>query len=88
MYLLGSKVTVYTDHQALVSSFIPYLKSQTKGILTQWYLRLSQYLLNVSLEHWPGRVSKAADALSQAPVSGVLQMQVVEEEEPIMNKKS
>ena len=27
VYLLGNKVTVYTDHQALVSSFIPYLKS-------------------------------------------------------------
>ena len=31
VYLLGNRVTVYTDHQALVSSFIPYLKSQTKG---------------------------------------------------------
>ena len=38
VYLLGSKVTVYTDDQALVSSFIPYLKSQTKGILARWYL--------------------------------------------------
>lgn len=39
VYLLGSKVTVYTDHQALVSAFIfiPYLKSQTKGILARWY---------------------------------------------------
>ena len=25
VYLLGEKVTVYTDHQALVLSFIPYL---------------------------------------------------------------
>ena len=33
VYLLGNKVTVYSDHQALVSSFIPYLKSQTKGLL-------------------------------------------------------
>ena len=38
VYLLGSKVPVYTDHQALVSAFIPYLKSQTKGILARWYL--------------------------------------------------
>ena len=66
VYLLGSKVTVYTDHQALVSSFIPYLKSQTKGILARWYLRLSQYLPNVTLEHKPGSVNKAADALSSA----------------------
>ena len=41
VYLIGSKVTVYTDHQALVSSFISYLKSQMKGILARWYLRLS-----------------------------------------------
>ena len=68
IYLLGSKVTVYTDHQALVSSFIPYLKSQTKGILTRWYLMLSQYLPNVTLEHKPGSVNRAADALSRAPV--------------------
>lgn len=27
VYLLYNKVTVYTDNQALVSSFIPYLKS-------------------------------------------------------------
>ena len=39
VYLLGNKVTVYMDHQALVSSFMPYLKSQTKGTLARWYLR-------------------------------------------------
>ena len=68
MYLLGNKVTVYTDHQALVSSFIPYLKSQTKGLLARWYLRLSPFLPNIILEHKPGSVNKAADALSRAPV--------------------
>lgn len=62
-------MTVYTDHQALVSSFIPYLKSQTKGLLARWYLRLSPYLPNITLEHKPGSVNKAADALSRAPVT-------------------
>ena len=76
---------VYTDHQALVSSFIPYLKSQTKGILARWYLRLSQYLPNVTLEHKPGSVNRVADALSGVPVPEVLQMEIVEEE-PIMDK--
>jgi len=33
VYLLENKVTIYTDHQDLVSSFLPYLKSQTKGIV-------------------------------------------------------
>ena len=68
VYLLGNKVTVYTDHQALVSSFIPYLKSQTKGLLARWYLRLSPFLPNISLQHKPGTVNQAADALSRAPV--------------------
>ena len=64
VYLLGSKVTVYPDHQALVSSFVPYFKSQMKGILARWYLRLSQYLPNVTLEHKPGSVNREADTLS------------------------
>ena len=33
VYLLGNKVTVYIDHQALVSAFLPHLKSQTRGLL-------------------------------------------------------
>ena len=68
VYLLGNKVTVYADHQVLVSSFIPYLKSQTKGLLARWYLRLSPLLPNIILEHKPGSVNKAADALSRALV--------------------
>lgn len=68
VYLLGSKVTVYTDHQALVSAFIPYLKSQTKGILARWYLRLSQYLPNVTQEHKARSINEAADTFSRAPV--------------------
>ena len=35
IYVLGNQVTVYTDHQALVKSYLPYLKSQTKGILAR-----------------------------------------------------
>ena len=61
VYLLGNQVKAYTDYQALVSAFIPYLKSQTKGILARWYLRLSQYLLNITLKHKPGRSNVAAD---------------------------
>ena len=68
VYLLGNQVKAYTDYQALVSAFIPYLKSETKVILARWYLRLSQYLPNVTLEHKPGRSNVAADAFSRAPV--------------------
>ena len=28
VYLLGNSFTMYTDHQALVSAFIPHMKSQ------------------------------------------------------------
>ena len=28
--------TVFTDHQALVKTYVPYLKNQTKGILARW----------------------------------------------------
>ena len=67
VYLLGSRVTVFTDHQALVSSFLPYLKSQSKGLLARWYLRLAPYLPNLSLQYKPGAVNQAADALSRVP---------------------
>ena len=77
VYLLGSKVTVFTDHQALVSSFLPYLKSQTKGLLARWYLRLAPYLPNICLKYKPGPANQAADALSRAPHGGqVLHMEL------------
>ena len=34
LYLLANQVTVYTDHQALVSAFLTHLESQTRG---PWY---------------------------------------------------
>jgi len=54
------------DHQALVSACIPYLKSQTKGLLARWYSRLSPFLPNHTLEH---KGNQAIDALSRSPVS-------------------
>ena len=35
VYLLGNNVAVFTDHKALVQSYIPYLKSQQKGLLAR-----------------------------------------------------
>ena len=64
VYLLGSKVTVFTDPQALVSPFIFHLQSQTHG---RWY-RLSRFLPNLKLEYKPGHQNTAADTLSRAPV--------------------
>ena len=176
VYLLGNKVTVYTDHQALVSSFvtqsdktsliarkythvynviyllfcvcysnsvsfIELLRSfwihggvcakilcSEKELLNlqdskltrnfygnktgfvrpghiytvseepdqgPWYLRLSPYLPNITLEHKPGSVNRAADALSRAPannareeaspVTGVLRIES-ETEDPLVTR--
>ena len=68
VYLIGSTTTVYTDHQALVSSFLSYMKSQTRGLLARWYLRISCFLPNIKLEHKQSSVNCVADALSRAPV--------------------
>ena len=68
VYLLGNKVTIYTDHQALVSAFVSHLKSQTRGLLARWYLKLSRFLPQLELQYKPGNQNTAADALSRAPV--------------------
>ena len=64
VYLLGHKITVYTDHQALASGYISYLKGQSKGLLSRWYLKISQYLPHLMIEYKPGKSNEAADALS------------------------
>ena len=68
VYLLGNSFTAYTDHQALVSAFIPHMKSQVKGLLARWYLKLAPFLPKMKLEFKPGSANTVADALSRAPV--------------------
>ena len=67
VYLLGRPCTVYTDHQALVSAFLVHLKSQTRGLLARWYLRISKFLPHLKLEYKPGAANVVADTLSRAP---------------------
>lgn len=69
VYLLGNSFTVYTDHQALVSAFIPHMKSQVKGLLSRWYLKLQPFLPKMKLEFKPGLANTVADALSRAPLT-------------------
>jgi len=68
VYALGNQVTVFTDHKALVQSYLPYLKSQTKGILACWYLRLARFLPTLKLKYKPGSVNVVAEALPRAPI--------------------
>ena len=84
VYLLGNPFTLYTDHQALVSAFLVHLKGQTRGFLARWYLRLSKFLPQMSLQYKPGSSNVVADALSRAPVESearVLQVQEVNSSE-------
>ena len=68
VYLLGSHFTVYTDHQSLVSAFITHMKSQSRGLLARWYLRIARFLPKMKLEYKPGAANVVADTLSRAPV--------------------
>ena len=45
-----------------------HLKSQTRGLLARWYLKLSRFLPQLELKYKPGCQNTAADALSRAPV--------------------
>ena len=80
VYLLGNPFTLYTDHQALVSAFLVYLKGQTRGLLARWYLRLSKFLPQMSLQYKPGSSNVGTDTLSRAPVENEARVLQVQEE--------
>ena len=80
VYLLSNPFTMYTDHQALASAFLIHLKGQTRGLLARWYLRLSKFLPQMSLQYKPGFSNVVADALSRAPVESEARVLQVQEE--------
>ena len=44
------------------------MKSQTRGFLARWYLRIFGFLPNIRIEYKPGSTNCVADALSRARV--------------------
>jgi len=54
VYLLGHKIIVHRDHQALVSDYLSFMKGQSKGLLSRRYLKIAQFLPDLVLEHKPG----------------------------------
>ena len=86
VYLLGHSVTVFTDHQALVSSFLTHLQGQTKGLLARWYIRLSRFLPHLTLQYKPGTANKVADSLSRTPVSVCKMTSGSETGDPVLAK--
>ena len=71
---------MYIDHQALVSAFIPHMKSQVKGWLARWYLKLAPFLPKMKLEFKPGSANIVADALLRAPLPASPQEEEKKEE--------
>ena len=74
VYSLGNQVTVYTDHQALLSAFISQLKSQTKGLLARWHLCLSRFIPLMKLEYKPGQANVVADRAPRESNAGEVQV--------------
>ena len=65
------------------------MKSQTKGLLACWYLRLSRFLPNIDLQFKPGTTNGAANASSHSPVeeANVLLVGVTDETDDVLIKE-
>ena len=69
--VLGNEFTVYTDHQSLVSAFISsHMKTQSRGLLARWYLRIIGFLPKMQLQYKTGAANVVADLLSRVPLPG------------------
>jgi len=67
--LLGHKITIFTDHQALFTGYLSYMKGQSRGLLLRWYIKIAQFIPDLTFKCRPGKANGAVDALSRAPVS-------------------
>ena len=68
VYLEGSKVLIYTDHQSLKWLFEPTASSR----IQRWALKFMEIRHLVEIQYKPGINNTVADALSRSPVSELL----------------
>ena len=66
-YIFGQKVIVYSDHRAL--QWLRNIKVPN-GKLARWLLRLEEF--DYEVIHKPGHLMQHVDALSRAPVDGIV----------------
>ena len=66
-YIFGQKVIVYSGHRAL--QWLRNMKTPN-GKLARWLLRLEEF--DYEIIHKPGHLMQHVDALSRAPVGGIL----------------
>ena len=65
IYLEGSRVLIYTDHQSLKWLFEPTASSR----IQRWALKFMEIRHLVEIQYKPGIANPVADALSRAPLS-------------------
>ena len=53
--LLGRRITVFTNHKVFATGYMSFLRGRSKGPLSRWYLKVSQYLHSITIEHKPGK---------------------------------
>ena len=57
VYLLGHKITIFTDHQALVIGYLSYMKGQSRGLLSRWYIKIVQFMPDLTFKYKTGKTN-------------------------------
>ena len=54
-------MTIFTDHQALITGYLSYLKDKSRGVLSRWYFKITQFLPNFTFKYKPGKINETAE---------------------------
>ena len=55
VFLLGHKIKILTDHQALVTGYLSYMKGQSRRLLLRWYIKIAQFIPDLTSKCKSGR---------------------------------